>query len=117
MNNIIKQSIIIITCFFLILWFQDIDDKKVKRIRKTFYDKYKIPIIVCSIVGLLLNINLNENIFNQIFGKQLSLLENLQSNNLDKSLNLNRDIVNSQIGTKNIINPTNQEIYTDMPPF
>ena len=38
------------------LWFQNTDDIKNKKQRNTFYEKYKIPIFVASLVGLILNL-------------------------------------------------------------
>ena len=115
MNNIIKQVIIIISCFLLILWFQEIDDKKSKRVRTSMFDKYKVPLIVSSIVGLFLNLNLNADIFNQLFCKDINLTpENVISQNVipENPINLNN------INTDNIIKPiARQDIYTEMPPF
>jgi predicted permease len=56
MNLILKQFLIIGAIFLIILWFQYQDDKKNRRERKTFYDKYKFPLLVSSIIGLLLNL-------------------------------------------------------------
>ncbi len=56
MNLILKQFLIIVTAFLIILWFQNQDDKKHKRNRKTFYDQYKFPLLVSSIIGLVLNL-------------------------------------------------------------
>lgn len=102
MNNFIKQSLIIVFCFFLILWFQDLDDKKNKKTRDTLYDKYKIPILVCSIIGLLLTVNLNEDLISQFFRKENNI--NLSKSNIE-----------------NLVNPklelNGQNIYTDLPDF
>jgi hypothetical protein len=56
MNLILKQFLIIGSAFLIILWFQYQDDKKHKRERKSFYDQYKFPILVSSIIGLVLNL-------------------------------------------------------------
>ena len=56
MNLILKQILIIGATFLIILWFQNIDDKKSKRERLTLFDQYKFPILVSSIIGLLLNV-------------------------------------------------------------
>lgn len=55
MNLIIKQIIVMIITFLLILWFQNIDDTKNKRIRISYYEKYKLPLLVSTIIGLILN--------------------------------------------------------------
>ncbi len=57
MNLYLKQFIIILITFFLILWFQNCDDKKNKKERTTYHDKYKLPILVCALLGLILNFN------------------------------------------------------------
>jgi hypothetical protein len=56
MKLILKQLIIITSAFIIITWFQSIDDNKYKKIRNTFYDKYKFPILVSAIIGLLINL-------------------------------------------------------------
>lgn len=56
MNLILKQLLIIICTFLIIIWFQNIDDKKYNKIRNTFYDKYKFPILVSAIIGLIINL-------------------------------------------------------------
>jgi hypothetical protein len=70
MNLIIKQIIVVIITFLLIVWFQNIDDAKNKRIRNSYYEKYKLPLLVSAIIGLILNFStffklnncVNENI-------------------------------------------------------
>ena len=56
MNLIFKQLIIISFTFIIILWFQDIDDKRHNKVRETFYEKYKFPLLVSAIIGLIINI-------------------------------------------------------------
>jgi hypothetical protein len=63
MNHIIKQLLIVLITFLLILWFQRCDDKKNNKIRKTLYEKYKLPLLVSSIVGLLLQANIRKKKF------------------------------------------------------
>lgn len=63
MNHIIKQLLIVLITFLLILWFQKCDDKKNNKIRKTLYEKYKLPLLVSSIVGLLLQANIRKKKF------------------------------------------------------
>lgn len=71
MTIIIKKILILISIFLLIYWLQSYDDKKYNIKRKSFYDKYKIPIFYCAIIGIILNyINIfsfsNEKINNLI---------------------------------------------------
>lgn len=53
----IKNIIILIVVFIIILWIQNIDDKKNKYNRNTF-DKYKLPLLVCAFFGFFLNMNM-----------------------------------------------------------
>ena len=63
MNHIIKQLLIVIITFLTIMWFQKCDDKRNNKIRKTFYEKYKLPLLVSCIVGLLLQANIRKDKF------------------------------------------------------
>jgi hypothetical protein len=62
MHNYIKQSLIIVFIFLIVLWIQKIDDKSKDIKRETIYDKFKLPLLVSAISGLLLNIDL-DNLF------------------------------------------------------
>ncbi len=119
MNNIIKQVIIIISCFLLILWFQEIDDKKSKRVRTSMFDQYKVPLIVSSIVGLFLNLNLNADIFNQLFCKDINLTpQNVITQNITPENVIPENPINLNNINRDIIKPiARQDIYTEMPPF
>ena len=61
MNHIIKQLLIVIITFLTIMWFQKCDAKRNHKIRKTFYEKYKLPLLVSCIVGLLLQANIRKD--------------------------------------------------------
>ena len=50
MNKYIKQFFILVIIFLTILWVQYNDDKKKNKVRKTYYDKIKIPLLATSIV-------------------------------------------------------------------
>ena len=69
MKLIIKQLGIIIGVFSITVWVQQMDDKKYNKNRIDFYDKYKFPLLISAIIGLLINvpelimkINTNDNI-------------------------------------------------------
>jgi hypothetical protein len=62
MHIYIKQSLIILSIFLIILWIQTVDDKNKNIKRESTYDKLKLPLLVSAIIGLLLNIDLN-NLF------------------------------------------------------
>jgi hypothetical protein len=57
MNFILKQLIIVVIVFCIILWVQNQDDKKNKRIRTTLFEQYKLPILVASLVGFIINLS------------------------------------------------------------
>ena len=54
MNIIVFQLLIISSIFIFILWFQYIYDKKNNKIRTSIYDKYKLPVLISSIIGLII---------------------------------------------------------------
>ena len=56
MKLIIKQFGIIIGVFSITLWVQQMDDKKYNKNRIDFYDKYKFPLLMSAIIGLLINV-------------------------------------------------------------
>ena len=58
--KIYLQLLIIISVFLIILWFQNQDDKKHEKIRNGYYDTYKFPVLMSSIIALLLNISTNK---------------------------------------------------------
>lgn len=126
MNLILKQVLIIGTIFTVILWFQHQDDKKTKRERKTFFDKYKLPLLVSSIIGLLINIPslLNLSNGNQEIFTELTIITPVKE--CDKLKEMAKPFMNSNnFGTKTnpndltwfSKNPTEQQIFTDLPDF
>lgn len=66
MNRIIKQLLIIVFVFLVILWIQKMDDNSKNKKRDNLYDKIKLPLLVSAIVGLLLNIDLSNIIDNKV---------------------------------------------------
>ncbi len=56
MKLIIKQLGIIIGVFSITLWVQQMDDKKYNKTRIDFFDKYKFPLLMSAIIGLLINV-------------------------------------------------------------
>ena len=55
MKLIIKKLLILFIGFMIILWLQNVDDKKYNKIRSTTYDKYKVPLFFSCFIYLLLN--------------------------------------------------------------
>jgi len=126
MNLILKQVLIIGTVFIVILWFQHKDDKKTKRVRTTFIEKYKLPLLVSSIIGLMMNLKTFTNLncsTNEIL-TEINIITPVK--NCNKLNEMAKPFINSNnFGTKtnqnNLSwfskNPTEQQIYTDLPDF
>jgi len=57
MKLIIKKIIVVVISFFIISWLQSKDDKRNNKIRKTYYEKFKFPLLVSSMIGFLLTMN------------------------------------------------------------
>jgi hypothetical protein len=114
MNLKLKQCLIILSTFIVILWYQKIEDKKYKRHRKTVYDQIKFPLLISSIIGLLLNL---PNIFitescDITVVSPITVLSPVK-----KTFNTDFDLVKpftSNFSRKNI---SDQQIYTDLPDF
>jgi hypothetical protein len=100
MNIILKQLLIIGATFFIILWFQNCEDKKNNKERNTLQDKYKLPILVSAVVGLILN-------FKEIFNDNVQ--ENVEI--------IISEVPSKIIQSKGLPSDMNQHIYTDMPDF
>ena len=99
MNLLLKQFLIIIGVFLIIYWFQYQDDKKTKRIRLTFYEKYKFPLLISSIIGLLLTM------LNKIEVSETTLIVASSNNSCVQE----SPLINKQI--------SDQEVFTDLPDF
>jgi hypothetical protein len=56
MNLFLKQFLVISFVFLIILLFQNLEDKKQNRARNTFYEKFKLPLLISSITGLIINL-------------------------------------------------------------
>ena len=145
MNHIIKQLLIVIITFLIILWFQKCDDKRNNKIRKTLYEKYKLPLLVSSIVGLLLQANIRKKKFISWDSTELYIESPISIDMIDtigppSPTNILRNsnlFINKLPPTNNILPPTNnillpklnlpqiidnpkfsnQQIYTDLPDF
>lgn len=122
MNLILKQFLIIGIAFFIILWFQHEDDKKHKRERKTFYDKYKFPLLVSSIIGFVLNLS---SLFD-IGEKSDEILTELHIITPVEKCNVPKTFINNNFGTpnknqmkllSNNNSVTEQQIFTELPDF
>lgn len=124
MNLILKQFLIIGASFLIILWFQHLDDRKHKRIRKTIYDRFKFPLLVGSIIGLVLNlpvifgINKNTETFAEL--TIITPVKECDTAELAKpfihSNNFGKNVSNNKLTWfgKEI---SDQQIFTDLPDF
>jgi predicted permease len=70
MNIFIKYFLFIFFTFIFILWFQNNDDKKYNKNRISIYEKYKFPLLISSIVGLIINLYHNNCINNDFKFKE-----------------------------------------------
>jgi hypothetical protein len=124
MDLILKQLIIIASTFLVIIWFQNIDDKKHNKIRETFYDKYKFPILVSAIVGFVINI---PDIISSVSGElcdtnkaEIAIFTTGEHmKHIDQNIDQNIPKISSidfvRKNIKNII--SEQQIYTELPNF
>ena len=141
MNHIIKQLLIVIITFLTIMWFQKCDDKRNNKIRETFYEKYKLPLLVSCIVGLLLQANIRKDKFiswesTELYSDtpiSLDMLDTigppspnniLRNNNLnlllENKINIPSSIKKSTIKEQpkqSLGSLIEQQIYTDLPDF
>jgi hypothetical protein len=123
MNLIFKQLLIIGSVFAIIFWFQQKDDKKTKRVRTTLIEKYKLPILVSSIIGLMLNLKLisNLNCSNETITEVTIVTpvkECTKLNDMTKPfLNSNNFGANNNKLSWFSKNPNEQQIFTDLPDF
>ena len=65
-----KENILILVIFFIIIWFQYINDIKYNIKNKSMYEKLKLPIIICIFVGIILyynNILINNNMTKNLY--------------------------------------------------
>ncbi len=123
MDLILKQLIIIAGTFLVIMWFQNVDDRKHNKTRDTFYEKYKFPILVSAIVGFVINI---PEIISSVTGEscdagvtEIAIFTAGEHVNPVKQISKNVgkvspiDIIKQN--SRNVI--SEQQIYTDLPDF
>ena len=121
MNLILKQFLIIGTCFLIIQWFQNKDDLKNKKERKTLYEKYKFSLLVSSIIGLILNLS-NLLIVNEKCIETITNVSIISENDLAKPFihtnnfgnNINKSKLSWFANKKDL---STQQIYTELPDF
>ena len=97
--------------FLVILWFQNNDDIKNKRIRVSLFEKYKLPLLVSAIIGLILHFPILFKI------NEITEIKGLSNSNITIVSELPSVIDNSisKYNIKDIIN--NLQISTDLPDF
>lgn len=107
MNYIIKQIILLSIIFILILWFQQNDKNTKEKENISLYNKIKLPLLVCSIIGFILNLNIK---FNDNIDIKLINTCNNDDNLIDNNENIFKSCMNNT-SDKNLL------IYTDLPEF
>ena len=66
----IKENILILIIFFIIIWFQYINDIKYNIKNKSNYEKFKLPVTICIIIQFILNYKyelLNNNMTKNLY--------------------------------------------------
>ena len=128
MKSIIKQFIIVILSFGLIMWVQCTDDKKHGIIRQSWWDKLQFPLLVSCLIGLVLNLPfLFHCADNSVDTTNSSDMKDLVSETANKPF-LQELLTPSKTEVQPIkksiepINPliaplSDQTIYTDLPDF
>lgn len=96
---ILKQILIIIVSFLIVYWFQYKDDIKTKRKRITLYDKFKFPLLIATIIGLVLNIQ-------DLLNTDCKITSIVSINPM-----IQKESLSSHFSD------VNQQVYTDMPDF
>jgi hypothetical protein len=116
MNLFLKQFLIIAFTFLVILWFQNRDDEKQKKVRTTTYDQYKFPVLVGSIVGLILNLQtfLCTTKISDIASEIIIVTPTNDDIKIDLANPLNESKLSWIKDPKKLIK---QEVYTDLPDF
>ncbi len=120
MDLILKQLIIIAGTFLVILWFQNLDDKKHNKTRETFYEQYKFPILVSAIVGFVINI---PEIISSVSGEscdtnfaEIAIFTSAEpAKQIAKNVSKISPVNLARQTARNII--SEQQIYTDLPDF
>ena len=125
MNLILKQFLIIGTVFIIIIWFQHKENKKHKITKKTYYDQYKFPLLVSSIIGLILNLP----ILFDMGEKYVEKLAELTIINPDEKYDIAKTFVHNNnfsshgkeqmtwFSNCNVKQASDQQIFTDLPDF
>jgi hypothetical protein len=105
MKLILKKIIIVVISFFIVLWIQTKDDKRNNKIYQTHYERFKLPVLVGSMIGFLFT--MNEFFSNE--GSQITIItpiEQCVENNFEPMQN-----------KLNNISDFNQEIDLNLPDF
>ena len=97
MNLILKQILILGTTFFVILWFQNCEDTRNNKVRTTYHDTYKLPILVTALLGLIIN-------FKELFSDDIIVTPIIVESTIVPTQN-------------NMFSDMNQQVYTEMPDF
>ncbi len=147
MKSFVKQFLILLGTFLIILWVQNNDDLKNNVQRKSLYDKYKIPFLSTAFVGLVINYLIPECSISIIdiaddFGFNINHKEMMPiSDNINQSPQIsiireiskpNPPILNNNLSIKNLLDPINiinekpntnsffnktPEVFLDQPDF
>ena len=119
MELILKQLIIIAGTFLIIWWFQNVDDRKHNKIRDSFYEKYKFPILVSAIIGFVINIPEIMSSITKDCEANISEIAIFTTGEPIKQIARNLEKISpvdlARQTIRNVI--SEQQIYTDLPDF
>jgi len=106
MKLLLKQILLIVVVFIVVLWYQDYEDKKNNKVRKTFYDQYKLPLLISSIVGLIIS-----------FKELLVDMNGINANCVEEITVIIPSKIQSNIPKATSLSEFGQHVYTDLPDF
>lgn len=115
MNYIIKQLLIIICCFILMVMLQNYEDRKLDRKYETVYDEYKYPVLICALVGLCLNLDLSGNsiCFTNYEEDTITIIDHVD---IDPQNNTIKTLTTGELNSSST--PVNElNIHTQLPNF
>jgi hypothetical protein len=108
MNIIIIHFLIILTVFLLVTWLQHNENTKINYKHESIYKKYRLPLLISCIVGLVLTIDINAFVTHEP-NKSL-LVEEVEKT-------LSTKIITEDSSSAHNIESNQQNIHTNLPKF
>lgn len=112
----LNDFLIICITFVLVYWFQQVDDEKRCKERANTYEKIKLPLLVCSIVGLILFWDNDRILSVFITTEECSHADKFIKPEDVKIQNLQQvQAVLSQVGSEHKVSHPDFDIFTSLP--